>query len=35
LDTDDELVTGNVLEDAGGDILELDADFGLLLVQGC
>lgn len=35
LDTDDKLVTGNVLEDAGGDILELDADFGLLLVQGC
>jgi hypothetical protein len=32
--SDDELVSGNVLEDAGGDVLELDSDFGLLFVQG-
>lgn len=35
LDADDELVAGNVFEYAGGDVLELDADFGLLLVEGC
>jgi len=34
LDTDDKLVAGNILEDTGGDVLELDADLGLLLVQG-
>ena len=35
LHPDDQLVAGDVLEDAGGDVAELDADFGLLLVQGC
>jgi hypothetical protein len=34
LNTDDKLVTGDVLEDTGSDVLELDADLGLLLVQG-
>ena len=33
LDTDDQLVTGNVLEDARSDILKLDADLSLLLVE--
>lgn len=35
LHADDELVARNVLEDAGCDILELDTNFGLLLVQRC
>ena len=35
LDADHELVARNVLEDALGDILELDADLSLLLVEGC
>lgn len=34
LDTDDKLVTRNILEDTGSDILELDADLSLLLVKG-
>ena len=34
LDTDNQLVAGNVLEDTRGNVLELDADFGLLLVEG-
>lgn len=34
LDTDDKLVTGDILEDTGGDVAELDANLGLLLVQG-
>ena len=34
LDPDDELVPGDVLEDAGCDISELDADFGFLLIEG-
>ena len=34
LDPDDELVAGDVLEDAGCDISELDADFGFLLIEG-
>lgn len=34
LDTDNQLVAGNVLEDTRGHVLELDADFGLLLVEG-
>lgn len=33
LDTDDQLVARDVLENARGDILELDADLGLLFVQ--
>jgi hypothetical protein len=35
LDTDDELVTGDILEDSGSDVLELDTDLSLLLVEGC
>jgi len=35
LDTDDQLVTRDILEDTRGDVLELDTDLGLLLVQGC
>jgi hypothetical protein len=35
LDAYDEFVSRDVLEDAGGDVLELDADFGLLFVEGC
>ena len=35
LDTDDQLVTGDILEDTRGDVLELNTDLGLLLVQGC
>lgn len=35
LNPNDELVAGNVLEDARGDVAELDPNFGLLLVQGC
>ena len=34
LDADDKLVAGNVLENARGDILELNADLSLLLVEG-
>ena len=34
LNPDDEFVAGNVLEDAGCDISELDADFGFLLIKG-
>lgn len=34
LDTDDQLVAGDVLEDSGGHILELNTNLGLLLVQG-
>ena len=34
LHSDDKLVSWNVLEDTRGDILELDANLGLLLVQG-
>ena len=34
LDPDDELVPGDVLEDAGCDVSELDADFGFLLIEG-
>ena len=34
LDADDELVPGDVLEDARGDVLELDADLHLGLVEG-
>lgn len=33
LHSDDELVSWNVLEDSRGDILELNADLGLLLVE--
>lgn len=33
LDTDDELVSWDILEDSAGDVLELNADLGLLLVQ--
>lgn len=35
LDSDDQLVAGNVLEDTRGHISELDADLGLLLIQSC
>lgn len=35
LNTDDELVTRNVLEDARGNVAELDTDLRLLFVQGC
>lgn len=35
LDSDNKLVSGDVLEDSRSDILELDTDFGLLLVEGC
>lgn len=35
LDADDQLVARNILENARGDITELNADLGLLLVQGC
>ena len=34
LDADDEFVAGDVFEDARGDVAELDADFGLLFVEG-
>ncbi len=34
LDSDNQLVARDVLEDAGGYITELNADFGLLLIQG-
>jgi hypothetical protein len=34
LDADNKLVAGNVLENARGDVLELDTDLGLLLVEG-
>lgn len=34
LDANDELVSRDVLEDTTGDVLELDSNFGLLLVQG-
>ena len=34
LDTDDKLVAGDILEDAGSDVLELNTDFGLLFVEG-
>lgn len=34
LEADDKLVAGNVLEDALGDVLELDADFDFGFVQG-
>lgn len=34
LDTDDQLVAGNVLENTRGHILELNADLSLLLVEG-
>jgi len=34
LDSDDELVARDVFEDAGCDVLELDADFGLLFIEG-
>lgn len=34
LDTNNQLVAGNVLEDTRGHVLELDADFGFLLVEG-
>lgn len=34
LDSDDELVAGDVLKDARCDVLELDADFGLLFIEG-
>jgi hypothetical protein len=34
LHSDDKLVSGNVLEDSRGDVLELDTDFGFLLVEG-
>lgn len=34
LDSDDKLVSRNVLEDSRSDILELNTDFGLLLVEG-
>lgn len=34
LDTDDELVAGDVFEDSLCDIFELDADFDFGLVQG-
>ncbi len=32
--SDDELVAGDVFEDAGCDILELDADFCFLFIEG-
>lgn len=35
LHSDNKLVSGNVLEDSRSDILELNTDFGLLLVEGC
>lgn len=35
LDSDNKLVSGDVLEDSRSDILELNTDFGLLLVEGC
>lgn len=34
LDSDNKLVSGDVLEDSRSDILELNTDFGLLLVEG-
>jgi hypothetical protein len=34
LHANDELVAGDILEDAGSDVLELNADLGLLLVEG-
>lgn len=34
LHANDELVAGNILEDAGSDVLELNANLGLLLVEG-
>ena len=34
LNADDQLVTWDVLEDTRSDVLELNADFGLLLVEG-
>lgn len=34
LDTDNKLISGNVLEDTRSDILELDTDLSLLLVEG-
>jgi hypothetical protein len=34
LNADDKLVAGNVLEDTRGNVLELNADLGLLLVEG-
>jgi hypothetical protein len=34
LDTDDQLVAGNILEDTRSHVLELDANLGLLLVEG-
>lgn len=35
LHADDQLVTGDVLEDTGGDVAELDPDLRLLLVESC
>ena len=34
LDSDDQLVTGNVVKDAGGDVLVLDSDLHLGFVEG-
>jgi hypothetical protein len=34
LDSDDELVTGNVVKDAGGDVLVLNSDLYLGFVEG-
>jgi hypothetical protein len=34
LDSDDELITGNVVKDAGGDVLVLDSDLHLGFVEG-
>lgn len=33
LDTDDEFVAGDIFEDSGRDVFELDADFGFLFVE--
>ena len=35
LDTNDEFIAGNVLKYAACDILELDANLGLLLIESC
>lgn len=35
LDSDNKFISGDVLEDSRSDILELNTDFGLLLVEGC